>query len=75
MAVARARTQGRLVAASDAQPAVDEQGHGPAGAALQSAVGVDQDPLPHRPAVQVGREPVAVPPELVGVAPQVGIRH
>ena len=43
------------------------------GAALEGAVGVGLDPLPDGPAVQISGEPVAVQPELGGIAPQVGI--
>jgi len=42
-----------LVVAGQAEPTVDEQGRGTAGAAGQGAVGVDLDPLPHHSAVQV----------------------
>jgi hypothetical protein len=40
---------------------------------LEGAVGVGLDPLPDGPAIQISGEPVSVQPELVGIAPQVGI--
>src|ERR671919_703248 len=60
------RAQARFVIAGWVQPPVDEQRRGAAGAALQGAVGVGLNPPPHTAAVQVGRQPLPVQPELVG---------